>query len=73
MKRLFLRSVEENLPLEMIYLSSSNQITQRRIIVREINEFTIRAYCHLRKQTRLFKIENILSLMPLTNYRRNLG
>ena len=57
------RSLRENIPLEMIYLSNHNQITQRKIIVKQHAASSIRAYCYLRKQTRIFKIENILSVM----------
>lgn len=72
MDRLLLRSLNEQIPVEMIYLSSTNQITQRKIVVTHINDTTIRAYCYLRKQSRLFKIENILSVMVLKQFR-NLG
>lgn len=64
MNGLLIRAMKENLTLDMIYISASNQITQRKIIVKEIHSSKIRAYCCLRKQTRLFKIDNILSLMP---------
>ncbi len=58
------RAMSENLPLEIIYLSTKGQITQRTIIIKEINRATIRAYCFLRKQMRYFLIHNILSAMP---------
>ncbi|RTR30044.1 hypothetical protein EKG37_14190 [Robertmurraya yapensis] len=72
MDRLLLRSLNEQIPVEMIYLSSTNQFTKRKIVVSHINDTTIRAYCYLRKQSRLFKIENILSVMVLKQFR-NLG
>ncbi|WP_342772327.1 hypothetical protein [Bacillus yapensis] len=64
--------MNEQIPVEMIYLSSTNQFTKRKIVVSHINDTTIRAYCYLRKQSRLFKIENILSVMVLKQFR-NLG
>lgn len=64
MKGLLFRALKENIALDMIYISDSNKITQRKIIVKEIDASKIRAYCFLRKQTRLFKIDNILSIMP---------
>lgn len=73
MKGLLLRSLEEHMLLEMIYMSTNNQISQRRILVTDMNDSTIRAYCYLRKQTRLFKIENILSIMPQSFYGQKLG
>lgn len=61
---LFLRSIEENFLLEMIYLSKDNQISQRQLIIKEVNDEYIRAYCLLRKQVRTFRRENILSIRP---------
>ena len=58
--------MEEHLPLEMIYLSENQQLSQRSMIVKEMNGDTIRAYCLLRKQIRTFRIENILSILPDT-------
>ncbi|MFP7295815.1 hypothetical protein [Neobacillus niacini] len=64
MDGILLRSIEENIPLEMIYLSCDQQISQRRLLVKEVNDDYIRAYCLLRKQIRTFRKENILSIMP---------
>ncbi len=58
------KSRNENLAVEMIYLAANNQITQRRIIVKEIHDRYFKAFCFLRKADRLFKKENILSVMP---------
>jgi predicted DNA-binding transcriptional regulator YafY len=64
MDGLFMRSIEKNIPLEMIYLADNQELSQRRLIVKEVHDEYIRAYCLLRKQMRTFKRENILSLMP---------
>jgi predicted DNA-binding transcriptional regulator YafY len=56
--------MEDKIPLEMIYLSEDNQISQRKLLVKEVNNEYIRAYCLLRKQVRIFKRDNILSIMP---------
>ena len=66
MDGLFLRALEENIPLEMIYRSDDKQISQRKLLVKEVNDEYIRAYCLLRKQIRTFRRENILSIMPDT-------
>lgn len=68
MEGLLLRSIEEKMPLEMIYLSEDNQISQRKLLVKEVNNEYILAYCLLRKQVRTFKRENILSIMPNKRY-----
>lgn len=64
MNGLLIRAIKENITLDMIYMSASNQITQRKIIIKEMDSSKIRAYCFLRKQTRLFRMDNILSVMP---------
>lgn len=64
MNQLFLRSINEHIPVEVIYLSEDQKFSQRKLIVKEINDDYILAYCLLRKQMRLFKIDNILSIMP---------
>ena len=66
MDGLFLRAIEENIPLEMIYLSEDQQLTQRKLFVKEVNAEYILAYCLLRKQIRTFRRDNILSIMPHT-------
>ncbi|MBT2678260.1 hypothetical protein J7E38_04555 [Bacillus sp. ISL-35] len=58
------KSLKENQPVEMIYFAVDNQITQRRIIVKEIRGNYFKAFCFLRNEERLFKVENILSIMP---------
>ncbi|NKE07386.1 MULTISPECIES: hypothetical protein [Mesobacillus] len=63
MKSLLERSLKEKLAVEMIYLAANNEITQRRIIVKEMHEHYFKAFCFLRKADRLFKKENILSVM----------
>jgi predicted DNA-binding transcriptional regulator YafY len=64
MDGLLIRAIEERIPLEMIYLSCDQQISQRKLIIKEVNGEYIRAYCLLRKQMRTFRRESILSLLP---------
>ncbi|MCM3663090.1 WYL domain-containing protein [Mesobacillus subterraneus] len=64
MNTLLTKSLKENTPVEMIYLAANNQITQRRIIVKELRGNYFKAFCYLRSEDRLFKIDNILSVMP---------
>ncbi|WP_409304695.1 hypothetical protein [Peribacillus sp. SCS-155] len=61
MQTIFLRNLEEGVPLEIIYLTDKGAISQRRIQILEIKGNLIRAYCYLRKTKRTFKAENILS------------
>lgn len=73
MNSLLKRSMEEHFPLEMIYLSTRGQISQRKVWIKEIKENYVRAYCSLRGQTRIFRIDHILSLMPMKGYRKRIS
>ena len=53
-------SLERSKLITIIYLKD-NEITERNIKVFEINNGNVRAFCFLRNQNRVFKIENILS------------
>jgi predicted DNA-binding transcriptional regulator YafY len=64
MEGLLVRSIEQHMPLEMIYLADNQEITQRTLIIKEVTDEYIKAYCLLRKQVRTFKRDNILSIMP---------
>ncbi|MGG3450157.1 hypothetical protein [Domibacillus aminovorans] len=62
MNGLLLMSLEEKMPIEIMYMAADNTITKRRIIVTAINQDYIKAYCFTRKQKRTFKLENILAV-----------
>lgn len=64
MNHLLTKSLENQQAIEMIYLASNNEITHRKIVVKELHGSYIKAYCFLRNDNRLFKKENILSVMP---------
>ncbi|CAM3667670.1 WYL domain-containing protein [Mesobacillus zeae] len=63
------RAIENKQPVEMIYVSSDNKMTQRKAFIQEFNEDYVKAYCFLRKSTRVFKLSRILSISP---YKRPL-
>ncbi|AIE59126.1 hypothetical protein [Bacillus methanolicus] len=64
MNGLLKRSLESGEILEMIYLSNKNQLSQRKIKVVDISSNTFRAYCFTRRQPRIFRISNVLSIGP---------
>lgn len=64
MKGILLRAVTDKKPLEMIYMSRDNQISQRVIKVIAVNDSKVKAYCYLKKQYRIFNMDNILSVAP---------
>lgn len=55
------RSMSEQIPVDIIYVSNKNIFTKRRILVKSMDEQLIRAYCFNRKLYRTFKKEQILS------------
>ena len=55
------RSMSEQIPVEIIYMSNQHIFTKRRILVKSIDEHYIRAYCYKRKLYRTFKKSQILS------------
>ncbi|WP_050615355.1 WYL domain-containing protein [Bacillus testis] len=64
MKGILIRGFETGELLEMIYMAKDNAISQRKIKILQINNTYIRAYCYLKNQIRIFKLENILSVSP---------
>ena len=55
------RSLNEQIPVDIIYMSNHHIFTKRRILVKSMDEHYIRAYCYKRKLYRTFKKEQILS------------
>jgi len=70
MNVLLKRAVETGELLEMIYMSNNGELSQRRIKILAISDESIRAFCYTRKQSRTFKINNILSIMPIRKHQR---
>lgn len=69
MESILKRSLTEKTALDMIYMRNDGLITKRSIIVRQINQSYIRAYCFTSRQTKTFTIENILAVSPATTKR----
>nr|WGD69621.1 hypothetical protein P5630_04395 [Bacillus subtilis] len=67
MESILKRSLTEKTVLEMIYMRNDGFISKRSIIVRQINQSYIRAYCFTSRQTKTFTIENILAVSPASN------
>lgn len=67
MERLLIQSLKEKTPIEMIYKNETGTLTQRVIMLLDVTDMHIRAYCQTRKGIRTFKRQNILSAMPYYN------
>ncbi len=64
MHGVLMRAMEKKEPVLLIYLDAKSQITQRKVHPFELKGRTLKAYCALRRQTRLFNLDNILSVFP---------
>lgn len=61
MNGLLKTSKEENMPIEIMYISGKGDISHRTIIVKEILTDHIKAFCLSKQQPRIFNKSNILS------------
>ena len=61
MKYLLNWSLQNNMPITIIYLSGNGHISQRKVVVKRLNNQKLIAYCYLRKHIRSFSLTNILS------------
>lgn len=65
MNRLLEQYQVSRIPIEMIYMAKNGAITQRNIMVLEVKEQSIVAFCYLRQMKRTFLLQNMLSFRPL--------
>lgn len=69
MDRILTRSMDEMIPIEIIYCSNRDVYTKRIILVNAFDDEYVRAYCYKRGMFRTFKRDNILSSQHLTATR----
>lgn len=65
MKTLLLRSIQPREKIMLFYMDEKRNVTQRLVRVIKIEDDKMVAYCFLRKQTRMFKLDHILSVGPV--------
>jgi len=53
--------------VEIIYLDKHNQISQRLIEVRSVQDEMVKAYCLKQRAPRVFKLANILAVSPISS------
>ncbi|MFS0785261.1 hypothetical protein ABC345_02630 [Shouchella sp. 1P09AA] len=56
------RALENKHRVTMIYMNAKGVISQREIKVLQLNERWFVAYCHMKRQRRLFAYDHVLSL-----------
>jgi hypothetical protein len=62
-------SFDRSITISIMY-QKGNEITQRKIKVLAIEDNCIKAFCYLRNERRVFKIENILSAGFVNNFEK---
>lgn len=65
MKDQLLRAMKNNQIVDIMYMANDGAITKRRIKPSTIKGEAMQAYCFARGAKRLFKIDNILAIMPV--------
>jgi predicted DNA-binding transcriptional regulator YafY len=58
--------------VELMYMDSKGNISQRRVKVLKIQGDTIQVFCFKRNAKRTFLIDNVLAFVPAVNRERNI-
>lgn len=59
------KSMNEQLLLEMIYVTKEGELSKRKVLILAVKEHTFTAYCHLRRAKRTFCIDQVLAAFPV--------
>ncbi len=65
MNYLLKQSLQQQIPIEMIYMKKNGECTKRKIIVQRQTDQLIQAYCLSKKTMRTFRKDCILALAPI--------
>ena len=58
--------------VDMMYMANDGSISKRRIKILKVSGDSFQAYCFLRHKKRTFKMDNVLSLIPVTHKERQI-
>lgn len=72
MKAQILKAFKYQQLIDMMYMANDGSISKRRIKVLKVQGDSFQAYCFLRHKKRTFKMENVLSLMPVIHKERQI-
>lgn len=65
-----MRIFKNNQAAEIIYQSASGELSHRVIYIHKVTPQFVQGYCTLRKTTRTFSMQNILSAYPKQSNRK---
>lgn len=72
MKAQILKAFNYQQLVDMMYMANDGSISKRRIKILRVYEDSFQAYCFLRRKKRTFKMDNVLSLMPVIHKERQI-
>lgn len=72
MKAQILKAFKYQQLVDMMYMANDGSISKRRIKILKVSGDSFQAYCFLRHKKRTFKMDNVLSLMPVTQKERQI-
>ncbi|ANU14969.1 hypothetical protein B481_2883 [Planococcus halocryophilus Or1] len=58
--------------IDMMYIAKDGSISKRRVKILSITGDSFQAYCFLRHKKRTFKMDNVLSVMPVIHRERHI-
>lgn len=70
MKAQILKAFKYQQLVDMMYMASDGGISKRRVKILKVSGETFQAYCFLRREKRTFKMENVLSAVPVFKKER---
>ena len=70
MKAQILKAFKQQQLLDMMYMTHDGAISKRRVKILKVSGESFQAYCFLRNKKRTFKMDNVLSLLPVTRKER---
>ncbi|EGA89312.1 hypothetical protein GPDM_10905 [Planococcus donghaensis MPA1U2] len=58
--------------IDMMYIAKDGSISKRRVKILSMTGDSFQAYCFLRRKKRTFKMDNVLSVMPVIHKERQI-
>lgn len=72
MKAQILKAFKYQQLVDMMYMANDGSISKRRVKILKVTGDSFQAYCFLRHKKRTFKIDNVLSMMPVIHKERQI-
>ncbi|MDN5708522.1 MAG: transcriptional regulator [Planococcus sp. (in: firmicutes)] len=72
MKAQLLKAFKYQQLIDMMYIANDGTISKRRVKILKVSGDSFQAYCFLRREKRHFKIDHVLSCMPVRTRERQI-